>query len=92
MLYSYKINHPQRSFTRRIPFIRLRISRRGLPAGIENIKLSYPKVTRAARIGALLFARHADIYAAAMRKRGGEYAGYTAMDYYNKAFALDISG
>lgn len=51
-----------------------------------------PKVTRAARISALLFARHADIYAAAMRKRGGEYAGYTAMDYYNKAFALDISG
>ena len=51
-----------------------------------------PKVTRAARISALLFARHADIYAAAMRKRGGEYADYTAMDYYNKAFALDISG
>ena len=51
-----------------------------------------PKVTRAARISALLFARHADIYAAAMRKRGEEYADYTAMDYYNKAFALDISG
>lgn len=51
-----------------------------------------PKVTRAARIGALLFARHADIYAAAMRKRGAEYADYTAMDYYEKAFALDISG
>lgn len=51
-----------------------------------------PKVTRAARIGALLFARHADIYAAAMRKRGAEYANYTAMDYYEKAFALDISG
>lgn len=43
-----------------------------------------PKVTRAARIGALLFARHADIYAAAMRKRGAEYADYTAMDYYKK--------
>lgn len=51
-----------------------------------------PKVTRAARIGALLFARHADIYAAAMRKRGAEFADYTAMDYYEKAFALDISG
>lgn len=51
-----------------------------------------PKVTRAARISALLFARHADIYAAAMRKRGAEYANYTAMDYYEKAFALDISG
>nr|DAX84660.1 MAG TPA: crystallin beta/gamma motif-containing protein [Caudoviricetes sp.] len=51
-----------------------------------------PKVTRAARIGALLFARHADIYAAAMRKRGAEYADYTAMDYYEKAFTLDISG
>lgn len=51
-----------------------------------------PKVTRAARIGALLFARHADIYASAMRKRGGEFDNYTAMDYYNKAFALDVSG
>ncbi|MFC2469437.1 MAG: hypothetical protein ACFNWY_04515, partial [Negativicutes bacterium] len=51
-----------------------------------------PKVTRAARMSALLFARHADIYAAAMRKRGAEYANYTAMDYYEKAFALDISG
>ncbi|MGP1470948.1 MAG: MuF-C-terminal domain-containing protein [Schwartzia sp. (in: firmicutes)] len=51
-----------------------------------------PKVTRAARIGALLFARHADIYASIMRKRGGEYANYTAMDYYNEAFALDVSG
>jgi hypothetical protein len=51
-----------------------------------------PRVTRAARIGALLFARHADIYAAAMRRRGGEFENYTAMDYYNKAFALDVSG
>ena len=51
-----------------------------------------PRVTRAARIGALLFARHADIYAAAMRRRGGELENYTAMDYYNKAFALDVSG
>ncbi len=40
-----------------------------------------PKVTRAARMSALLFARPAAISAAAMRKRGAEYAHSTAMAY-----------
>ena len=48
------------------------------------------KTKRAARMAALLFARHADMYAKAYAKHTGK--PYTAMDYYNKKFGLDTAG
>lgn len=46
------------------------------------------KVKRASRMSAILFARHADIVADIMRRHGNE--NYTAMNYYNERFALNI--
>jgi hypothetical protein len=48
------------------------------------------KTKRVARMAALLFARHADMYAKAYAKHTGK--PYTAMDYYNKKFGLDTAG
>lgn len=47
------------------------------------------KVKRASRMSAILFARHADIVADIMRRHGNE--NYTAMNYYNERFALNIN-
>ena len=55
--------------------------------------INAPKAKRAARLGAILFARHADVYASAMREAGN--AEYTALDYLRKVDfleAIDLSG
>ena len=59
-----------------------------LSAQLENIDGKKGKVGRAARMSAILFARHADIVAEIMRKHGNE--NYTAMTYYSEKFALNI--
>ena len=47
-------------------------------------------VARAAKVGATLFARHADIYAKAYSKATG--TPYTALDYLQDKFGLDADG
>ena len=47
-------------------------------------------VVRAAKVGATLFARHADIYAKAYSKATGK--PYTALDYLHDKFGLDVDG
>ena len=47
-------------------------------------------VVRAAKVGATLFARHADIYAKAYSKATG--TPYTALDYLQDKFGLDADG
>ena len=47
-------------------------------------------VARAAKVGATLFARHADIYAKAYSKATGK--PYTALDYMHDRFGLDVDG
>ena len=47
-------------------------------------------VVRAAKVGATLFARHADIYAKAYSKATGK--PYTALDYLHDKFGLDADG
>ena len=47
-------------------------------------------VVRAAKVGATLFARHADIYAKAYSKATGK--PYTALDYMRDRFGLDVDG
>ena len=47
-------------------------------------------VVRAAKVGATLFARHADIYAKAYSKATGK--PYTALDYLQDKFGLDADG
>ena len=47
-------------------------------------------VVRAAKVGATLFARHADIYAKAYSKATGK--PYTALDYLQDKFGLDVDG
>ena len=47
-------------------------------------------VARAAKVGATLFARHADIYAKAYSKATGK--PYTALDYMRDRFGLDVDG
>ena len=47
-------------------------------------------VARAAKVGATLFARHADIYAKAYSKAMGK--PYTALDYLQDKFGLDADG
>lgn len=47
-------------------------------------------VARAAKVGATLFARHADIYAKAYSKATGK--PYTALDYLHDKFGLDADG
>lgn len=49
------------------------------------------KQTKVARMNALLFAHHADIFAAAMRTQKGN-ENYTAMDYFKDRFALRYGG
>ena len=47
-------------------------------------------VARAAKVGATLFARHADIYAKAYSRAIGK--PYTALDYMRDRFGLDVDG
>lgn len=49
------------------------------------------KQTKAARMNAMLFAHHADIFAAAMRTQEGKEE-YTALDYFRDRFALRYGG
>ena len=49
------------------------------------------KQTKAARMNAMLFAHHADIFAAAMRTQEGKEK-YTALDYFKDRFALRYGG
>ena len=49
------------------------------------------KQTRVARMNAMLFAHHADIFAAAMRTQEGKEK-YTALDYFKDRFALRYGG
>ena len=49
------------------------------------------KQTKVARMNALLFAHHADIFAKAMRTQNGN-ENYTAMDYFKKRFDLRYGG
>ena len=49
------------------------------------------KQTKVARMNALLFAHHADIFAAAMRTQEGKEE-YTALDYFRDRFALRYGG
>jgi hypothetical protein len=49
------------------------------------------KQTKVARMNALLFAHHADIFAKAMRTQNGN-ENYTAMDYFKDRFALRYGG
>ena len=56
---------------------------------LENVgaKQKEDKQTKVARMNALLFAHHADIFAAAMRTQKGKEK-YTALDYFKNRFAL----
>ncbi len=60
---------------------------------LENIgvKQKEDKQTKVARMNALLFAHHADIFAAAMRTQKGKEK-YTALDYFKNRFALRYGG
>ena len=60
---------------------------------LENVgaKQKEDKQTKVARMNALLFAHHADIFAAAMRTQKGN-ENYTAMDYFKDRFALRYGG
>ena len=60
---------------------------------LENIgvKQKDDKQTKVARMNALLFAHHADIFAKAMRTQKGN-ENYTAMDYFKKRFDLRYGG
>ena len=49
------------------------------------------KQTKVARMNAMLFAHHADIFAAAMRTQEGK-ENYTALDYFRDRFALRYGG
>ena len=49
------------------------------------------KQTKVARMNAMLFAHHADIFAAAMRTQEGKEK-YTALDYFRDRFALRYDG
>ena len=49
------------------------------------------KQTKVARMNAMLFAHHADIFAAAMRTQEGKEK-YTALDYFRDRFALRYGG
>ena len=48
------------------------------------------RAAQAARMGAVIFARHADIFARKMAEKTG--AKYTALDYYRGRFGLDLVG
>lgn len=59
----------------------------------EQLKNAPGTASRAGRISAILFARHADIFAKAMRENGA--ADYTALDYLKQhqvVFNQDLSG
>lgn len=58
----------------------------------EKLQQAGAANVRAARMDAILFARHADIYADIIRKKTGKE--YTAEDYYDygKRFRLDVAG
>jgi len=60
---------------------------------LENVgvKQKEDKQTKVARMNALLFAHHADIFAKAMRTQKGN-ENYTAMDYFKKRFDLRYGG
>jgi hypothetical protein len=60
---------------------------------LENVgvKQKDDKQTKVARMNALLFAHHADIFAKAMRTQNGN-ENYTAMDYFKDRFALRYGG
>jgi len=60
---------------------------------LENVgvKQKEDKQTKVARMNALLFAHHADIFAKAMRTQNGN-ENYTAMDYFKKRFDLRYGG
>ena len=60
---------------------------------LENVgvKQKEDKQTKVARMNALLFAHHADIFAAAMRTQKGKEK-YTALDYFKNRFALRYGG
>ena len=56
-----------------------------------GVKQKDDKQTKVARMNALLFAHHADIFAKAMRTQKGN-ENYTAMDYFKKRFDLRYGG
>ncbi|EHG21684.1 hypothetical protein HMPREF9334_00654 [Selenomonas infelix ATCC 43532] len=60
---------------------------------LENVgvKQKDDKQTKVARMNALLFAHHADIFAKAMRTQKGN-ENYTAIDYFKKRFDLRYGG
>jgi hypothetical protein len=60
---------------------------------LENVgaKQKEDKQTKVARMNALLFAHHADIFAKAMRTQKGN-ENYTAMDYFKERFDLRYGG
>jgi hypothetical protein len=60
---------------------------------LENVgvKQKEDKQTKVARMNALLFAHHADIFAAAMRTQKGKEK-YTALDYFKNRFAMRYGG
>lgn len=60
---------------------------------LENVgaKQKEDKQTKVARMNALLFAHHADIFAKAMRTQNGN-ENYTAMDYFKDRFDLRYGG
>ncbi|WP_313994642.1 hypothetical protein [uncultured Selenomonas sp.] len=60
---------------------------------LENVgvKQKEDKQTKVARMNALLFAHHADIFAKAMRTQNGN-ENYTAMAYFKKRFDLRYGG
>lgn len=61
-----------------------------MPVTTEKSAEASARVKRAARVGAILFARHAEIYARAITKKTGKK--YTALDYYRERFGLDLNG
>lgn len=57
---------------------------------MADLETAGGKPARAARMNAILFARHADIVAETLSKK--ENKPYTAMNYYRERYGLDISG
>lgn len=59
-------------------------------AVFQQLKSAPGTASHAARMDAILFARHADIVAKAMAEQSGRE--YTALDYMNERFGLDTKG
>lgn len=56
----------------------------------RDLEKAPAKQAQAARMSAILFARHADIFAKKWAERQGK--GYTAADYYRERFGIDLTG